>query len=91
MIKNTAQKNKNKGILKWAKREVIDGDSSAYYDYTYYCVPFTGSLDVHAMRSALYKRYPNTGNYFGGYTTVGDISPMGTGYVRVELVHHIGN
>jgi hypothetical protein len=43
------------------------------------------------MRAVLSKRYPNTGNYFGGYTTVGGIEWMDEEHVKVELVYHIGN
>jgi hypothetical protein len=79
------------GLLRWGQRQVIDSAQSSYYDHTFYEVPFTGFADVQAMRSVLAKRYPNTGNYFGGYTTVGDISLMNNQSVKVELVHHIGN
>ena len=82
---------KNNGTLKWGKKEVINGAQSSYYDHTYYKVPFTGDYEPHKMRSALYSRYPNTGNYFGGYTTVGGIERLNEGHVKVELVHHIGN
>jgi hypothetical protein len=85
-------KNKNNdGTLKWGQRQVIESAQSSYYDHTFYEVPFVGFADVHKMRTALSKRYPNTGNYFGGYTTVGDISIMNNQSVKVELVHHIGN
>lgn len=83
--KNTA------GVLKWGKKKPIGFSGSSYYDHSFYEVPFTGFADVHKMRTALSKRYPNTGNYFGGYTTVGDISLMNNQSVKVELVHHIGN
>jgi len=89
MIKNnTTQYN---GILKWGKREAITGAQSSYYDYTYYKVPFSGDYEPHKMRTALSKLYPNTGNYFGGYTTVGGIEKIDDNHVNVELVHHIGN
>jgi hypothetical protein len=85
-------KNKNNvGAMKWGKRVALESGQSAWYDHSFYKVPFVGLCDVSKMRSALSKRYPNTGNYFGGYTTVGDISPMDEGYVKVELIHHIGN
>ena len=84
-------KNKNKGALKWGKKQAIGFDGSAYYDHSFYKVPFTGVCDVSAMRSALAERYPNTGNYFGGYTTVGDVSLLDERHVKVEMVHHIGN
>jgi len=85
-------KNKNNdGTLKWGQRKVLESVQSSYYDHTFYEVPFTGFADVHKMRTALSKRFPNTGNYFGGYTTVGDISIMSKQCVKVELVHHIGN
>jgi hypothetical protein len=85
-------KNKNNvGALKWGKKVMIESGSSAWYDHSYYSVPFVGTLDVSKMRSALSKRYPNTGNYFGGYTTVGDISLLNDGHVKVELIYHIGN
>ena len=90
MIKNTTTS--SNGILKWGKKEYLkESAQSAYYDHSFYKVPFTGACDVHAMRSALYSRYPNTGNYFGGYTTVGDIKQLDESHVKVELVHHIGN
>jgi hypothetical protein len=78
--------------LKWGKKEAISFGTGPYYDHSYYKVPFEGFCDVSKMRDALSKRYPNTGNYFGGYTTIGDISLMNEpGYVKVELIHHIGN
>jgi hypothetical protein len=84
--------NKNtNGVLKWGKKEYMDGEASSYYDHSYYKVPFTGDYEPHKMRSALYSRYPNTGNYFGGYTTVGGIERLDEEHVKVELVHHIGN
>lgn len=83
--------NKNtNGVLKWGKKEAIKSDMSFYYDYTYYKVPFTGDYEPHKMRSALSKRYPNTGNYFGGYTTVGGIDRLDDNHVKVELIYHIG-
>lgn len=84
--------NKNtNGVLKWGKKEAIGFDGSAYYDHSYYKVPFTGDYEPHKMRSALSKRYPNTGNYFGGYTTVGGIERLDETHVKVELIYHIGN
>ena len=90
MIKNnTTSQN---GILKWGKKEWLkESAQSSYYDHTYYKVPFQGFADVHKMRTSLSKRFPNTGNYFGGYTTVGDISVLDESHVKVELVYHIGN
>jgi hypothetical protein len=84
-------KNKNNGILHWGKKQIIKGDQSPYYDLTCYKVPFSGDYEPHKMRAVLSKRYPNTGNYFGGYTTVGGIEWMDEEHVKVELVYHIGN
>jgi len=85
-------KNKNNdNALKWGQKQYIQGGVSSYYDHSYYKVPFVGFADIHKMRTALSKRFPNTGNYFGGYTTVGDISIMDDQHVKVELIHHIGN
>jgi hypothetical protein len=83
--------NNTAGVLKWGKKKAISFSGSSYYDHSFYSVPFTGFCDVSKMRNALSKRYPNTGNYFGGYTTVGEISLLNDGHVKVELVHHIGN
>jgi hypothetical protein len=82
---------KNNGTLKWGKKEIISNFQSSYYDHTFYKVPFTGDYEPHKMRGALYGRYPNTGNYFGGYTTVGGIERLDENHVKVELVYHIGN
>ena len=84
---------KNNGTLKWGKKEAIlnSAAQSSYYDLTYYKVAFTGDYEPHKMRSALSKRYPNTGNYFGGYTTIGGIERLDDNHVKVELVYHIGN
>jgi hypothetical protein len=84
-------KNKNNGVLKWGKKQIIDGNQSSYYDHTWYEVPFSGEFNAGAIRTALSKRYPNTGNYFGGYTTVGNVSQMNSEFVKVELVYHVGN
>jgi len=81
---------KNNGTLKWGKKEQITDARSSYHDLTYYKVPFTGDYEPHKMRIALQKRYPNTGNYFGGYTTVGGIERIDENHVNVELVYHIG-
>lgn len=85
------KKNTTNGVLKWGKKELIDGDQSSYYDFSYYKVPFSGAYEPHKMRAALAARYPNTGNYFGGYTTVGGVERLDENHVKVELVHHIGN
>ena len=82
---------KNNGTLKWGKKEAIKSEQSSYYDHSYYKVPFVGDYEPHKMRTALSKRYPNTGNYFGGYTTVGGIERLDDNHVKVELVYHIGN
>jgi len=82
---------KNNGTLKWGKKEAIKSEQSSYYDHSYYKVPFVGDYEPHKMRTALSKRYPNTGNYFGGYTTVGGIERLDEEHVKVELVYHIGN
>lgn len=87
--KNTAPVN---GILHWGRKQVIPGTvSQSYYDLNYYKVPFTGTCDVNRMRTMLSKRYPNTGNFFGGYTTIGSIEPLDETHVKVEMVYHIGN
>jgi hypothetical protein len=82
---------KNNGTLKWGRKEAIKSEMSSYYDHSYYKVPFEGEYEPHKMRTALSKRYPNTGNYFGGYTTVGGIERLDEEHVKVELVYHIGN
>lgn len=82
----------NNGILHWGRKQVIPGtESHSYYDMNYYKVPFTGAYEPHKMRSALYKLYPNTGNYFGGYTTIGSIERFDETHVKVEMVYHMGN
>ena len=90
MIKNTTTH--SNGILHWGKKQALPGTTShSYYDMNYYKVPFSGDYEPHKMRAVLSKRYPNTGNYFGGYTTIGGIERLDEGHVKVEMVYHIGN
>jgi len=80
------------GGMKWGKREQIgDQVQSAYYDHTYYKVPFYGPCDLGRMQRALYRLYPARFNKFGGYTTVSKVEKLDDQHIKVEMCYHIGD
>ena len=80
------------GGIKWTKREQLgDTKQSAYYDHSFYKVPFHGPCDLSLIRNALSKLYPARFNKFGGYTTVADVQQLDAEHLKVELCYHIGD
>ena len=80
------------GGIKWAKRESTgEYKQSAYYDHSFYKVPFHGPCDLSRIRNALSKLYPARFNKFGGYTTVADVQQLDAEHLKVELCYHIGD
>jgi len=80
------------GGIKWEKREQIgDQVQSAWYDHSYYKVPFYGPYDQGRIQRALYKMYPARFNKFGGYTTVSKIEKLDDEHIKVEMCYHIGD
>jgi hypothetical protein len=80
------------GGIKWHKREQIgDQKQSAYYDHSFYKVPFYGPYDQGRIHRALSKMYPARFNKFGGYTTVSTVEQLDAEHLYVELCYHIGD
>ena len=80
------------GGIKWNKREQIgDQVQSAYYDNSFYKVPFYGPYDQGRIHRALNRLYPARFNKFGGYTTVSSVEQLDDQHIKVELCYHIGD
>ena len=80
------------GGIKWAKRESTgEYKQSAYYDHSFYKVPFYGPYDQGRIHKALSKMYPARFNKFGGYTTVSTVEQLDAEHLKVELCYHIGD
>ena len=80
------------GGIKWTKREQLgDTKQSAYYDHSFYAVPFYGPYDQGRIHKALSKMYPARFNKFGGYTTVSTVEQLDAEHIKVELCYHIGD
>jgi hypothetical protein len=80
------------GGIKWQKRESLGGEKqSAYYDHSYYKVPFYGPYDQGRIHKALSKLYPARFNKFGGYTTVSTVEKLDDQHIKVEMCYHIGD
>jgi hypothetical protein len=80
------------GGIKWAQRESTgEYKQSAYYDHSFYKVPFYGPCDLGRIRNALSKLYPARFNKFGGFTTVADVQQLDAEHIKVELNYHIGD
>ena len=80
------------GGIKWHKREQLgDQTQSAYYDHSFYKVPFYGPYDQRRIYKALSKMYPARFNKFGGYTTVNTVQQLDAEHIKVELCYHIGD
>ena len=80
------------GGIKWHKREQIgDQKQSAYYDHSFYKVPFYGPYDQGRIHKALSKLYPARFNKFGGYTTVSTVEQLDAEHIKVEMCYHIGD
>jgi hypothetical protein len=80
------------GGIKWKRRESIgEQTQSAYYDHSFYIVPFYGPYDKGRMWNALNRLYPAQFNKFGGYTTVSNIEQLDDNHIMVELCYHIGD
>ena len=80
------------GGIKWQKRESLgDTKQSAYYDHSFYKVPFYGPYDQGRIHKALSKLYPARFNKFGGYTTVSTVEQLDAEHIKVELCYHIGD
>ena len=80
------------GGIKWQKRESLgDTKQSAYYDHSFYKVPFYGPYDQGRIHKALSKLYPARFNKFGGYTTVSTVEQLDDQHIKVELCYHIGD
>lgn len=80
------------GGIKWGKRETMQDDvQTAYYDHSFYKVPFYGPYDQGRIHRALSKLYPARFNKFGGYTTVSSIQQLDDEHIKVELCYHIGD
>ena len=80
------------GGIKWHKRETIQDDvQSAYYDHSFFKVPFYGPYDQHRIWKALNRLYPARFTKFGGYTTVSSIQQLDDQHIKVEMCYHIGD
>jgi len=80
------------GGIKWHKRESLGGEQqSAYYDHSFYKVPFYGPYDQHRIHRALNKLYPARFNKFGGYSTVSAVKQLDDQHIKVEMCYHIGD
>ena len=80
------------GGIKWTKRESLgDTKQSAYYDHSFYKVPFYGPYDQGRIHKALSKLYPARFNKFGGYTTVSTVEQLDDEHIKVEMCYHIGD
>jgi hypothetical protein len=80
------------GGIKWEKRESLgDTKQSAYYDHSFYKVPFYGPYDQGRIHKALSRLYPARFNKFGGYTTVSTVEQLDDEHIKVELCYHIGD
>ena len=80
------------GGIKWQKRESLgDTKQSAYYDHSFYKVPFYGPYDQHRIHRALNRLYPARFNKFGGYTTVSKVEKLDDQHIKVEMCYHIGD
>ena len=80
------------GGIKWQKRESLgDTKQSAYYDHSFYKVPFYGPYDQGRIHKALNKLYPARFNKFGGYTTVSTVEKLDDEHIKVEMCYHIGD
>jgi hypothetical protein len=80
------------GGIKWEKRESLgDAKQSAYYDHSYYKVPFYGPYDQGRIHNALSKMYPARFNKFGGYSTVSAVEKLDDQHIKVEMCYHIGD
>ena len=80
------------GGIKWEKRESLgDTKQSAYYDHSFYKVPFYGPYDQGRIHKALSKLYPARFNKFGGYTTVSTVEQLDDEHIKVEMCYHIGD
>ena len=80
------------GGIKWEKRESLGGETqSAYYDHSFYKVPFYGPYDQHRIHRALNRLYPARFNKFGGYTTVSKVEKLDAEHIKVEMCYHIGD
>ena len=80
------------GGIKWQKRESLgDTKQSAYYDHSFYKVPFYGPYDQGRIHNALSKLYPARFNKFGGYSTVSAVEQLDDQHIKVEMCYHIGD
>ena len=80
------------GGIKWEKRESLGGETqSAYYDHSFYKVPFYGPYDQGRIHRALNQLYPARFNKFGGYTTVSKVEKLDNEHIKVEMCYHIGD
>jgi hypothetical protein len=80
------------GGIKWHKRESTgEYKQSAYYDHSFYKVPFYGPCDLSRIRNALNKLYPARFNKFGGYSTVSAVEKLDDEHIKVEMCYHIGD
>jgi len=80
------------GGIKWGKRESLGGETqSAYYDHSFFKVPFYGPYDQGRIWNALNRLYPSRFNKFGGYTTVSSIEQLDDNHIKVELCYHLGD
>ena len=80
------------GGIKWQKRESLGGEKqSAYYDHSFYKVPFYGPYDQGRIHKALSKLYPARFNKFGGYSTVSAVEKLDDQHIKVEMCYHIGD
>ena len=86
------------GALLWSKAVNVKASDlglpsqSAWYDHSYYKVPYIGALDLSKAQSALHKKFwrPSFGK-FGGGTSVGSVKDLGDNSLLVELIYHIGD
>jgi len=80
------------GGIKWQKRESLGGEKqSAYYDHSFYKVPFYGPYDQGRIHRALNRLYPARFNKFGGYSTVSAVEKLDDKHIKVEMCYHIGD
>lgn len=82
------------GAISWRKAQVIEGRyvQSAWYDHTFYKVPFRGTFNRGAIINALNSRvFRPSGSAAGGFCSAADAKDLGDGTCEVEVLYHIGD
>jgi hypothetical protein len=80
------------GSIAWEKRVEVGTKHSAWYDHTFYEVPFKGPYEHSRIQQALIMRLSRQFlSKFGGQFHIGEVDLAREGVLKVETLYSIGD